>query len=79
MASMTFSNALLPLAGTDRVVTAENTTPGFFARFMDAMIESRRRTAEREIARLEIVYGFKLRDVGNHSDKPDTAELPFAR
>lgn len=79
MASMTFSNALLPLAGTDKSVAAETTSPGFFARFMDAMIESRRRSAEREIARLEIVYGFKLRDVGSLSETPDTAELPFAR
>ena len=79
MASLTFSNALLPLAGTDKSELAETAKPGFFARFMDAMIESRRRSAEREIARLELVYGIKLRDDDALSEKVGTSDLPFGK
>ncbi len=79
MASLTFSNALLPLAGTDKSEAVEATKRGFFARLMDAMIESRRRSAEREIARFELVYGFKLRDQDNLTLKVDPRELPFAK
>jgi hypothetical protein len=79
MASMTFSNALLPLAGTDKAETVEASKTGFFSRFLAAMIVSRQRAAEREIARLEMVYGFKIRDNDALSLKVDTAELPFGK
>ena len=79
MASLTFSNALLPLAGTDQSELAETGKQGFFARLMDAMIESRRRSAEREIARLELSYGFRLRDTDPLSLKVETSDLPFGK
>jgi hypothetical protein len=79
MASLTFSNALLPLAGTDKSDLAETTKQGFFSRLMDAMIESRRRSAEREINRLELVYGFKLRGDDALSLKVENADLPFGK
>lgn len=79
MASLTFSNALLPLAGTDKSESAETTKPGFFSRLLDAMIESRRRSAEREIARLELVYGFKIRDNDTLSLKVGANDLPFGK
>lgn len=79
MATMTYSNALLPLAGTDKAESHEAPKAGFFTRLLAAMIESRRRSAEREIARLEMVYGFKIRDNDTLSAKVDTADLPFNR
>lgn len=79
MASLTFSNALLPLAGTDKTDAAEATKRGFFARLMDAMVESRYRAAQREIARLEFAYGVKLREEESLSLKVDTADLPFGK
>ncbi len=79
MASMTFSNALLPLAGTDKSEAADAARPGFFARLLEAMMESRRRQASREIARLELVYGFKLRNQDTSSTKVEPSELPFSR
>lgn len=79
MASLTFSNALLPLAGTDKTESAEATKRGFFARLMDAMVESRYRAAQREIARLEFAYGVKLREEESLSLKVDTADLPFGK
>lgn len=77
MASVTFSNALLPLAGTDKAEASEVAKRGFFGRLLDAMIESRRRAAEREISRLEIVYGFKIRDNDALSLKVEPKDLPF--
>lgn len=84
MASLTFSNALLPLGGTDTAETMEAAAvkaqpQGFLARLTDAMVKSRRRAAEREISRLELVYGFKLRP--DHESEAELAkdELPFTR
>lgn len=79
MATLTFSNALLPLAGTDKSEQAEARTSGILARLGNALIESRRRSAEREIARLELVYGLKLRDGNSLSLKADRADLPFGK
>ncbi|WP_150286449.1 hypothetical protein [Rhabdaerophilum calidifontis] len=78
MASLTFSNALLPLAGTDGAETAPAARKGFWARIGEAMIESRRRRAEREIARLEIAYGLRLRETASESDIA-ARDLPFNR
>jgi len=79
MASLTFSNALLPLAGTDKTDAAETNTRGFFGRLMDAMVESRYRAAQREIARYELAYGLKLREDDSLSLKVKTADLPFGQ
>lgn len=59
MASATFSNALLPLAGTDAAATREAKKPGFWARFYARLIEARMRAAEREIARHVRVKEFR--------------------
>jgi hypothetical protein len=75
MASLTYSNALLPLAGTDGKEAVEQTRPGFFTRLVEAIVESRRRQAEREIARLELIYGFKLRPDATTGEA--TRDLPF--
>lgn len=77
MASLTFSNALLPLAGTDKTESAEPAKAGFFARFMDALIESRFRAAEREIARHERTY--HLRSLPTEVAAVDVkhGDLPF--
>jgi hypothetical protein len=79
MASLTFSNALLPLGGTDTAEKVEANSRGFFGRLMDAMVASRRRAAEREIARLELVYGFKLRPDTQTDAELATKDLPFVR
>ena len=76
MNSTTFSNALLPLAGTDMRSAAEVRKPGFLTRLFAAMVESRQKQADREIARIEAAYGFSLR---GDSASPDLGrtELPF--
>lgn len=79
MASLTFSNALLPLAGTDKTESAGSTKRGFFGRLMDAMVESRYRAAKREIARYELAYGLKLSEDDSLSLKVKTADLPFGK
>ncbi|MCA0399529.1 MAG: hypothetical protein LCH38_01795 [Proteobacteria bacterium] len=62
MAALTFSDALLPLAGTDTTQAAAPRKAGIAARFMAAVMESRRRNAEREIARIEAAYGIQIRE-----------------
>lgn len=79
MASLTFSNALLPLGGTDTAEKVEATSNGFFGRLYDAMVASRRRAAEREIARLEMVYGFRIRPETETDAELATKDLPFVR
>ncbi len=74
MATATFSNALLPLAGTDTTEVKGSDRSGFFARLVEALVESRRRAAERELARLETMYGYKLRPL---ADAGETRDLPF--
>lgn len=77
MASLTFSNALLPLAGTDTTESAEPAKTGFFARFMDALIESRFRAAEREIARHERAYNLRSLPTEIGAVDVKQADLPF--
>lgn len=79
MATLTFSNALLPLGGTDTKEQVEATSNGFGARLLAAMMESRRRSAEREISRLELVYGYKLRPETQTEAEIAAADLPFTR
>lgn len=76
MATLTFSNALLPLAGLDTAEKNDAAKPGFFTRALHALVESRRRSAEREIARLEMIYGLNFRG-GEAAAKRETADLPF--
>lgn len=73
MASVTFSNALLPLAGTEPVESKAAEPRGFFARLGAAMIESRRRAAERELARVRFIYGIDQND----DTKAARGDLPF--
>jgi hypothetical protein len=50
---------------------------GFFARIVDAIMASNQAKAEREIRRIEALYGHSLRDfAGNRSTKADR-DLPF--
>ena len=77
MASLTFSNALLPLAGTDKVEAVEPAKTGFFARFFEALTESRRQSAERELKRLGLAYGLDVPAAGVPSLKVKPADLPF--
>lgn len=79
MASLTFSNALLPLGGTDTTEQVEAKSRGFFGRLMDAMVASRRRAAQREIARLELIYGYRLRPETETDAELATKDLPFVR
>lgn len=51
MASLTFSGALLPLPEVVPASSAAPQGPGFFTRFFNAMMESRARSAARELAR----------------------------
>lgn len=75
MTTVTFSNALLPLAGTDTTVEASkaSTRPSLFARIVDALQRSREAQARREIARVTAMLGL------TDSDRAALArgELPF--
>jgi len=85
MATMTYSNALLPLAGIDKTESHEAlkaapaAKPGFFARLLAAMIESRRRSAAREIARMEVIYGHRIRTAEGKAalESFSAGDLPF--
>jgi hypothetical protein len=55
-----FSHALSP--SDTSLAPASRTRPSLFARFLAAMIESRQRQAEREIARYVSLNGGKLTD-----------------
>ncbi|MCU0820764.1 MAG: hypothetical protein MUF11_15960 [Beijerinckiaceae bacterium] len=79
MNTTTYSDALLPLAGEKSQVGAR-TAPakrGFFRRIVDAITASNQAKAEREIRRIEALYGHSLRDfVGNRPAKV-VRDLPF--
>ena len=63
MNTTTFSNALLPLAGTDGTPARdEQARPSFFTRFMEAMHKSREAQARRHIARVEEMLGYSIVD-----------------
>lgn len=74
MSTTSFSNALLPLAGTDARPEVE-ARPGFFARLLAAMIASREAQARREIERVRRSYGIDI-----PADRPESgkaSDLPF--
>ena len=79
MNTTTYSDALLPLAGEKSQVAAK-TAPakrGFFGRIIDAIAASNQAKAEREIRRIEAIYGHSLREfAGNRSTKA-VRDLPF--
>lgn len=60
MNTTTYSDALLPLAGTD-ASAAVAAKPGILSRLMQALIRSREMQASREIARIELIMGRSLR------------------
>lgn len=72
MAVMTYSSALLPLPEAVPSKEPAAARPSFFTRLLNAMMESRFRTAEREIARHRaLVSG------GVATLKVDPQDLPF--
>jgi hypothetical protein len=72
MAVMTFSNALDALPEVTPVKSAAAEAPGFLSRVFHAMVESRYRAAEREIARHRALMAGPIGAV-----KVDTNDLPF--
>ena len=74
MTTTTFSNALLPLAGTDIAPAKDAPVKrSFFTRFFEAMHKSREAQARREIARVEAMLGFTIAEREGLS----RGELPF--
>jgi hypothetical protein len=69
-----FQDALLPLAGEKTAAVAKK--PSLFKRISDALIASRIAQAERELRRVEAIYGINVRDIYNPASisKPS---LPF--
>lgn len=76
MSTITFDQALLPLAGTDVFVTTES-RPGFFSRLVTAVQESRMRAAQREIERLSISYRRQLGAYDRELRLIGRNDLPF--
>ena len=72
MASMTFEGALLPLPEVVPAKSAVADAKGFFARLMDAIVESRYRAAEREIARHRALMAGSVATL-----ECDKTDLPF--
>lgn len=76
MSTITFDHALLPLAGMDVSVKAES-RPGFFARLVTAIQESRMRAAQREIERLSSSYRLHLGAYDRELHLIGRNDLPF--
>jgi len=75
MNTSVYSDALLPLAGEKS--QAKPAKRGFFGRVIDAIAASNQAKAEREIRRIEAIYGHSLREfAGNRSTKA-ARDLPF--
>lgn len=72
MAVMTYSSALLPLPEAVPSKEPAASRPGFFARLIEAMMESRFRAAEREIARHRALVSGSVATL-----KVDPKDLPF--
>jgi len=73
MSTITYSDALLPLAGLETAARPK-TGPSLLSRLYAAMIASRTAQAEREIARLRHVYGLDLEGKALPVSRSD---LPF--
>lgn len=74
MNTTTYSDALLPLAGEQS--QAKPAKRGFFTRIVEAIAASNQAKAEREIRRIEAIYGFSVREFGDRPAKADR-NLPF--
>lgn len=74
MNTTTYSDALLPLAGEQS--QAKSARRGVFTRIVEAIAASNRAKAEREIRRIEAVYGYSVREFGARPGKPER-DLPF--
>lgn len=68
-----YSDALLPLSGTDG---AQAPKRGLFLRIVDAIAASNAAKAERELRRIELAYGISLRDAHEKAGFVAT-DLPF--
>lgn len=74
MNSTVYSDALLPLAGEkSQAMPAKR---GIFGRIIDAIAASNEAKAEREIRRIEAMYGHSLREFGTRPAKIGR-DLPF--
>lgn len=74
MVAVTYGVARVPAAPT---AVAAAPRKGFFARFMDALIESRAAQARREIRKHAHLMPFTLDERGNRLVKTDTGNMPF--
>lgn len=74
MTTTTFSNALLPLAGTDTAIADETPRkPSFFDRVITALQKSREAQARREIARVQAMLGPRIAECADFGRN----NLPF--
>ena len=73
MTMTTYSEALLPLAGTEGVAQPKR---NLFLRFVDAIAASNAAKAERELRRIEAAYGISLR-AAHEKAGFISADLPF--
>jgi hypothetical protein len=67
-------DALLPLAGEKTAAVAKK--PSLFKRISDALIASRMAQAERELRRVEAIYGINVRDIYSSASN-SKSDLPF--
>jgi hypothetical protein len=74
MNTTTYSEALLPLAGTEGAAAPKR---NFFLRFIDAIAASNAAKAERELRRIEAAYGISLREAHQKAGFI-SADLPFS-
>lgn len=77
MTTVTYSNALLPLAGTDTAIVPSQVPVrrSFFTRVIEALQRSREAQAKREIARVQAMLGFTDAD----REAIARGELPFQK
>lgn len=73
MNTTTYSDALLPLVGTDGAAQPKR---NLFLRFIDAIAASNAAKAERELRRIEAAYGISLREAHQKAGFV-SADLPF--
>lgn len=73
MNTTTYSDALLPLAGTDGATQPKR---NLFLRIVDAIAASNAAKAERELRRIEAAYGISLHDAHQKAGFIP-ADLPF--
>lgn len=77
MVAVTYGVARVPVAKAAEGAEVATANKGFFARFYDALMESRLRQARREIARHAHVLSPARDDHGNRVAGFETDEMPF--